>query len=485
MRRSLAALVMLLVGIPLGVMAQGPQDTVRLTLQDALARAAQEGEELRLARSQIDLANAQIRNARATALPQLNASFGYTRTFASQFDTGESFTIPDSLKFEPDSLASLPERVSYLEKRVPSAGLAGLSSLFGNLPFGRENAYAANITGSQLLFSGGRVGAALSAAENLRDAARLQANEQLAEIELNVRSAYYRAQLANELASISRAAVEQGEQFLKQERLREQAGAASELDVLRAEVSVANLRPQEIAARNAADLAQLDLRRLVNVPATQPLQLTSELPQPVADQLNPPALPAEWIDARPAVQAAQRAVRVRELAVKVAKSSYLPSVSVRMNYGRTAFPGQMFQFSNDWRTDWTASLNVEFPLFDGFRREAQIDEAQVELNRSGLQLSQLRESVQLQYQQALGERQRAAASIAARERTVTQAQRVYDLTVLRYSQGLATQLEVTDSRLALLSARTNLVQAITDFHIAEATVSRALGRSSMSMPTAR
>src|SRR5687768_17950799 len=103
MRRSMAALVMLLAGIPLGVAAQGAQDTVRLTLQEALARAAREGEEMRLARSQIDLANAQIRNARATALPQLNTSFGYTRTFASQFDTGESFTIPDSLKFEPDS----------------------------------------------------------------------------------------------------------------------------------------------------------------------------------------------------------------------------------------------------------------------------------------------------------------------------------------------------------------------------------------------
>lgn len=485
MRWSAAALLVLLFVLPISARAQNARsDTVRLTLQEALARATQQGEEIRLARAQIDLAEAQIRNARATALPQLNASFGFTRTFASQFDTGDTFELPDSLKFEPDSLKSLSERVSYLERRTPDAAFGALGSLFGNLPFGRENTYSASLSGSQLLFSGGRVGAALDAAQNLRDAATLMAREQLAEIELSVQNAYYRALLASELASISQAAVTQAEQFLAQERLRERAGTASELDVLRAEVALANLRPQQIAATNAAELAQLDLRRLVNVPADQPLKLTTDLPDPSKDRLNE-TLSQEWIDERPSVQAAQRQVRIRELAVKVAKSAYLPSVSLRMNYGRTAFPGEIFSFNNDWRTDWTAALMVDFPLFDGLRREAQIDQAQVELNNARLQLSQLREGVQLQYQQATGERQRAAASIAARQQTVTQAQRVYDLTVMRYEQGLATQLEVSDSRLALLQARTNLVQAITDFYIAEATVNRALGRSSLTLPARR
>ncbi|HSL70484.1 MAG TPA: TolC family protein, partial [Longimicrobiales bacterium] len=109
--------------------------------------------------------------------------------------------------------------------------------------------------------------------------------------------------------------------------------------------------------------------------------------------------------------------------------------------------------------------------------EAGIDQARVEFRQAQLQLAQLRENVQLQYEQAAGERRRAASAIAARQQTVTQAQRVYDLTVLRYDRGLATQLEVSDARLALLQARTNLAQALTDFYIADATVRRALGQS--------
>jgi len=52
---------------------------------------------------------------------------------------------------------------------------------------------------------------------------------------------------------------------------------------------------------------------------------------------------------------------------------------------------------------------------------------------------------------------------------------VYDLTVLRYERGLATQLEVSQSRLELLQARSNLAQATADLRIAVARVERAAG----------
>ena len=168
---------------------------------------------------------------------------------------------------------------------------------------------------------------------------------------------------------------------------------------------------------------------------------------------------------------------VRELGVRIAKGGYLPSASLRVNYGRFMYPTELLNWSgNDWRSDLTASLTVDVPIFNGLRREAEVQQARVEQEQAQLQLAQLREAVSLQYEQASGERRRAASAILARQQTVAQAQRVYDLTVLRYDRGLATQLEVSDARLALLQASTNLAQALSDFYIAEATVSRTLGR---------
>jgi outer membrane protein len=449
-------------------------DTVSLSLDEAVRRATQESEEVLLARAQVALARTQVTTARAQAMPQLNASLGYTKTLASPFDTGGGFTLPDSLRFEPDKTAPLEERVDYLERRTPLAGLAGLGQLFSDLPFGQENSYTAYLSGSQLLYSGGRTGAALNIARNYRAAAELGLTEQEAEIELQVRTAYYQAVLAERLVQISTEALAQAERFLQQEQLRFKAGQASELEVLRAEVSRDNLRPQLVQARNAAELAELNLKRLVDLPLQQPIRLSTDLTPPSPERLAEAPVAPELVAAqRAAIRAAEQQVGIREQAVRIARGAFLPSVSFQMNYGRQLFPSSLLAFNEDWRQDWTMGLQVQVPLFTGMRRTAELEQARVELEQARLQTSQLRESVQLQYEQARGERERASAAITARQRTSEVAQRVYDLTVLRYEQGLATQLEVSDARLALLQARTNLAQAIADFYIADAGMTRA------------
>ena len=151
--------------------------------------------------------------------------------------------------------------------------------------------------------------------------------------------------------------------------------------------------------------------------------------------------------------------------------SVVPSLDFRMSLGRLMYPEQVFALNGtDWLTDWNASVTLKVPIFDVFKRGAELSQAKIGLRQEKYRLSQLREAVSLQYQQAAGERERAAVSITARQRTVDQAQRVYDLTVLRYEQGMASQLEVSDARLSLLQARANRAQAIAQYYIADASV---------------
>ena len=55
---------------------------------------------------------------------------------------------------------------------MPSAGLGGLAQSFGSLPFGQEHAYTAQIQASQMVYSGGRLGAARKIATGFERAAR-------------------------------------------------------------------------------------------------------------------------------------------------------------------------------------------------------------------------------------------------------------------------------------------------------------------------
>jgi outer membrane protein TolC len=470
----------LLAFVPVALQAQTSSpaaraDSTRLSLGDALARATGQSQEVRLARSQVDYANAQVRAARSSALPQLDGTVAYTRTYESPFSSrGGGTTLPT---FAPDSTAPLDQRVSYLEKNAPKAGLGAMGSLFGDLPFGQPNSYTASITGTQTLFAGGRVGAALSIADEYRSAATLMLTEQVADIELATRTAYYNALLAQEMERISAAAVTQAEAFLAQEELRRKAGTASELDVLRAEVALENLRPPLVAARNAASVATLNLKRLIDLPLTKPVLLTTPLAMPSAEELVTPTVDASVLLAqRAAVQAQERQVAIREQQVRIAKAAFLPSAGLSVTYGKQIMPQRVFGFGNQSLLgNFSATIGVNVPIFSGFRRQAELQQADIQLDQERLRLGQLRENVQLQYEQALGEKQRAAADLTARQRTVAQALRVYDLTVLRYEKGLATQLEVSDSRFALLQARTNLAQAISGFYLADAGVSRAGG----------
>lgn len=458
-------------------------DTLALSLDEALARAGSLGEEVRIARAQVEVARSQVASARSAVFPAIDGSLAYTRTYATPYSLSTG-PLPDSLKFNPDPSASIVDRVRYLEQHAATAGLGGFGALFGNLPFGRTNQYVASLTGTQTLYSG-KVGVALRIANEFAAASRLNFREQLAETDYQVRSAYYRALLAQELRASAEAAVQQAQRFLVDERVRFQAGAGSELDVLRAEVAVENLRPQLVDAENAASIATLDLKRLVNVPLEHPLRLTTPLEAPkapAAEVVDPRAVASQ----RPSVLAEERMVNISAQQVAFAKSAFVPTLDLKMNYGRLAYPAQTFGLNGrDWLTDWNAVVTLKMPIFTGFRRGADVTLAKLALEQEQLRFAQLHEQVQLQYQQAVGQRERAAASITARQRTVDQAQRVYDLTLLRHDQGLASQLEVADARLALLQARANRAQAIADYHVSDALVRRALGASSAALSLSR
>jgi outer membrane protein TolC len=460
------------------------QNAIELSLQEAIARAYDNGEEVRLAESAVAAAETRITAARAAALPQVNANSSYGRTFQSPFTSGLEFAVPGDQRFDPNPAAPIEQRITYLEENADKAVLTTIADLLSTslrgVGLGSPHAYALNVGGSQLLYSAGRVGSAIGVATSTRDAARFTAEDERARIELDVRTAYFRAQLAERLEAAAEAALVQAESFANQVRLRLNAGFAADLDVLRAEVSLENLRPQLIASINARELAQLNLKRLVNIPLEQPVRLTTplDLPAGAAEEDRPADVNAA-IERRGSLQAALRVVAAREQAVRGARAQYLPSLALQANYGAQAFPTGLFDFGSTlWRPNGSATLAVQVPVFSGFQRGADVGNAEVALRQAQLQVAQLREAASLEYHQARGERERARATIAAGQRTVEQAQRVYDLTVLRYEQGQATLLEISDARLALLQARTNLAQSLADFHIATAAVRRALGLAS-------
>ncbi len=462
--------------VPVVAAAQQPaRPAVRLTLQDAIQRALHSGTDVRIAEAGVRQAEGQVTQAWASALPEIRANLTYQRTFASVFQELGSSGIPP---FLPDTTAPLATRVRYLETNAQYAALQGIGSLFSQTGFGSPNSYTATLTFSQTLFQGGMVGAGIAGAHAYEQAARSQLDETRRDVTYRVTQAYLNALYAERIVDITEASQIQVNDQLHRVSLNHQVGASADYDLLRAQVEAANQEPLVIAARNSRDIALLEVRRLVDIPADQPVELASGLLLTPADSL--PRLDSVALDldaaGRAAIEAAQATVEYRQQAVHYYRGDYYPSLKLTSSYGGQAFPSGTFPSAiGQFHQDWSASLVVSMPLFDGFKTRGVVQQAQADLSRAEAQLSQTRASVAIEIEQAREEIARAQALVVARHVTVGQAERAQHLASVRYANGIATALEVSDARLALEQASVNEAQATHDYLLAIAALERALG----------
>jgi outer membrane protein len=386
------------------VFAQAPV-ALPLSLDDAIARALDTGEEVALARSQQAFAEGQITQARAGALPKLDVSGGYTRTLASIFDN-ISFPMGDNGADEGDP--------------------------FEGLPFGRRNSWVAALRLTQPLYAGGRVGTALEIAKHVREASALDVIEAEAEVVLQVRTAYFRLRVADDLVAISREARDLASAHLGRVELFRQQGTASDFDVLRARVERDNFEPPIIEAQNARRLAELELKRLINVPAGQPIQITPLEPRSrtsTARRCGRPSTTGRCCD-----RSTRSLPRARATCASPGRPSCRRSTSSARSPSRR-FPSSPSPVPADWRRDWAVSVNVSLPLLDGGRSVGETQQAEAELQQNAPPAGAGPRGPRDRARSGARRVRGARAQIEARRATVDQARRALELAELRFRSG--------------------------------------------------
>jgi outer membrane protein TolC len=431
-------------------------DSLPLSLPQAVDRAIRIGDESRAAAAQIDVADAQVMVARAAGLPQLRVNTSQTHVMQS-----------------------------------------ARASAVGQI-FNQPNTYTANAILSQTLFQGGRIMAGSRAAAAARGAARFDQTEVAAQVSLDVQRAYLQALFAANFAEIQDTALALAQQRLAQTMQFEKAGRASRYDVLRAGVERANLQPAAIQAHSDVELSLVELRRLINVPPSQPLKLTSRIDTTSVLGWIAQLRADQGVTNRAALRSAELASQARHAAVTVARADLFPTIGIQGLVGAQAFPLSGFpttrgrfeeipcadgsttrvctRQNGGWFGDKSFGVTIGIPIFDGFRAKGAIDLAAAQARLADLQLAQTRERVESETATARAELDRAEALFAARGQNAAEAAEAYRLASLRQSRGLATQLEVSDAQLALTLARTNEARAVYDLYLAAAGYARAIGR---------
>ena len=461
--------------------AQSPSQTRPISLDEAVRTAEAQSEAIRIARAGVQRAQGQQYQARSQRLPQLNASASYTRTLASQFDIGETAApAVDTTKPAPpptpcdqyllDATATTAERLAGLEDASRCALGQNPFSSFGNLGFGAKNQYNAGLSFSQNLFSGGRIMAQNSVANAGRRSAEIELTAQRAQLRLDVTQAYFDAALADRLVALAESSAVQTDKVLKQTQLARTVGNVSEFELLRAQVSSANQRPIVIQRQSDREVAYLRLKQLLNFPLESPIQLTTQVDDPVATNAAVATAAAITSDTaavdRATVRQAAAAIDAQRGLLKVAKAQRFPTLALTSQYGKVAFPLTGFPGSGDFRTNWTVAIGTQVPLFTGGRIKGDQLVAEANLREAQARYDQTREFASLDSRVTINNLLQASEAWQASLGTAEQASRAYSIAEVRYREGISTQLELNDARILLEQAVVNRALAARNLQVA-------------------
>lgn len=416
---------------------------MRLSLGDAARLAARQSAIAQGARLRADEAQARVRERRADLLPNLSS---YVQEAGRTFNTS---TLGIDFPSEP-GVPPLFDPRGQVEGPVNTLDVRGRVQ--------------------QNLLDFGAIGRVRSAqAEARSSTADAEATaEQAATTATN---AYVRAMRADADLRARQADTLLATELLRIAESQLEAGTGVGLDVTRARAQLAATRAALLSSRNARDHAHLDLVRALAVPVGTDLVLTDSLTTMAGGETVPDeaTLVAEALRNRPDLVAEEQRVRAAKQGLSAIKAERLPSLGLVADDGVIGKNGAKLLNTYTW------GLQVSVPIFDGFRREARVQEQQSVVREAEVRQRDLEQQARADVRGALIDLEGAREQLAAATERLQLAEQELAQARDRFNAGVAGYADVVNASLALTSSRTLVNDAETLYQLARVALARATG----------
>jgi len=325
------------------------------------------------------------------------------------------------------------------------------------------------------IFTGGRLLAAYRQADYNLGATRESIRQSRQETIFNVKQGFYGYLLAKQFVEVAEEASALAEGHYSTVKSLFEVGMASKFDLLRSEVEVANLKPQLIRARNGLAVAELGLKSVLGLDLAESVEFRGELTFVPQDPNVEEAVALALIQ-RPDLAQLQFQRRMAGEVLKLARANGLPTLAVAGSYNYWA---DQFKFTKGvWTNYYAVNLVLTIPIFNGFAASAQVGQSKALIRELELTQKGMTEMVKFEVRQAVLNYTQAREALLSQEKNVEQAREAVRIAELNYKEGLATNLDVSGTQVALSQARTNHSQALYDCAVALAQLEKAVGSGS-------
>ncbi|HMJ04664.1 MAG TPA: TolC family protein [Chthoniobacterales bacterium] len=401
-----------------------------LSLEEAVVLARRQNPEIVMARKQIEAARGGIVEARAGSLPSLVSS-------------------------------------GLLRKRAR----AEISRL-------REDDYNASLRVVQSVYSGGAVRARSRIAHLIEEKRELDLAAVTNRVVMDLRIAYYELLLNRAKIGVREQSLGVMQEELKTQQERFGAGTVGELNVRRAEVTLANEQPELVDAQTRLQNSFLRVNELCGVGVSTGrnaarFEMTGELRyQPRHPDLT--ECLGYAAAARHEIRTRQIDVEIEDQQLIIDRAELRPRVEAFTGY--EVYSESDPEVGDEFNHGYVVGLNASWHLFDGFATRGRMQATRARRDAAAQALQAVELSVESEVRSAFLDLQQADRILQSETQNVQNASESLEIARGNLGAGLGTQLDVLQATSDLTRTRTTRLSAIYLHNVAIARLARACAR---------
>jgi outer membrane protein TolC len=414
------------------------QETLKLTLRESLEIALKSNNNIINAQFDYEEGEQKTREVKAQALPQLNASAGYTN----------NLIVPSIV----------------INDQIIRAGLQYNSTIA---------AEATQQIFNQSVFTG------IKAAKVSEDYYNQNIQRTEEEVIQQTSTLFYQAVSVQAQRNILQSNIRDVEKnfAIAQERLNN--GLVRKVDVDRLKVNLTNLNTNLRSLDDNYQNLVNQFKLIIGLDLQTPVELNEPLLNDTTTYRYDPSLLAtgwEW-ENKIEYQQFNTQLKLYDLERQSFSSGYYPTLSAYARFQRQGVSSELMlpDDNSNWYNTSSIGLTLSIPVFDGFRKSAQMQQSKIRRIKTENNMAYTKQYSHTEYQNALHAFETNYSNYLAQKDNVKLATDVYNITSNNYNEGLSPLTELLDAETSMLVSQNELIEALLKVKEAEVNLLRAKG----------
>ncbi len=412
--------------------AQEPQSL--LTLKQSIEIALEHNLDMQMAREEIHAARELQKEAMTGFLPSLSGKYSYRRL------SEEPYVVFEGREID----------------------------------FADQDQYRFTGTIAQPLFNGFAILSNYQLSELGLDVANIQLARTRFDLILQVKEAYFGILTAERIQEVREQSVRQLQAGLDVAKNFYEVGMSPKVEVLEAEVRLAEAKQELIRAENALSVDKARFNTILRRPVDQEVEVLDILSDQPYEKPYESCLEIA-LQKRPELMEAEKNVARAEKEITLAKSAYYPKVSVSGNYYRAGDDPSVDGSDFVDRENWDVLAEASMTFFEWGKTRYATNRKRVRLRQARQTLEEIKDDIRLEVKTNYLYMQAAEKYIPVAKKGVESAEENFRISGERYREQVAAATEVLDAQTRLTEARTNYTSALAVFNVARARLIRAMG----------